>query len=189
MLQNTWILLSTYKSMSNKISWKKKITGKVTRNDFLIINSPSATLDNINKWAITKPDLFKKIVPIAYDISIKYGVDPVVTIAQIALETGYCRFGGKVSPSHHNTCGLKAKDGKTFNTFKSWEEGIEAHVQHLALYAGAKSLAGKKIVDPRHFNELKGIAKTVNNLSLKWATNSDYGKKLNDLCKEISKNH
>ena len=166
-----------------------KITGRVIRNDFLIINTPSATLENINKWAVSKPDQFKRIIPIAYDISVKYGVDPVVTIAQIALETGYCRFGGKVSSSHHNTCGLKTKDGKAFHSFKSWEEGIEAHVQHLALYAGARSLTGKKIVDPRHFDSLRGTAKTLNALSLKWATNSDYGKKLNTLCKEITKNH
>lgn len=167
----------------------KKISGRVIRNDFLIINTPSTTLDNINKWAENKPEQFKKILPIAYNISVKYGIDPVVTIAQIALETGYCRYGGKVPSTYYNTCGLKTKDGKSFHAFKSWEEGIEAHVQHLALYADAKSLAGKTIVDPRHFKELRGTAKTLNALSLKWATNSDYGKKLNTLCKEISKNH
>lgn len=157
--------------------------------NFLIINKPTATLDKINTWAKDKPDLFRKIIPIAYNLSIEYGIDPTVTIAQIALETGYCRYGGKVPPSFHNTCGLKSKNGKGFNQFKSWEEGIEAHVQHLALYAGSPKLQGKQIVDPRHFKELKGTAKSVNDLSLKWASNSDYGKKLNNMCKDIAKNH
>jgi flagellum-specific peptidoglycan hydrolase FlgJ len=157
--------------------------------NFLIINKPSATLDQLNLWSKNKPVLFRSIIPIAYRLSLQYGIDPVLTIAQIALETGYCRFGGKVSPSHCNTCGLKTKDGKEFHKFDSWAQGIEAHVQHLALYANAPKLQGKKIVDPRHFDSLRGTAKTVNDLSMKWATNSDYGKKLNSLCEEIIKSH
>ena len=156
--------------------------------DFIILNKPSATLDAINIWAKNKPVLFRQMIPLAYKFSLQYGVDPVVTIAQIALETGYCKFMGKVSPSHCNTCGLKSKDNKSFHQFNSWNEGVEAHVQHLALYANSPKLANKNIVDPRHFESLRGSAKTVNDLSLKWATNSDYGKKLNTLCKEITKN-
>lgn len=157
--------------------------------NYLIVNRPSASLDQINLWSKSKPVLFRQVIPIAYRISLQYGIDPVLTIAQIALETGYCKFGGKVSPSHHNTCGLKTKDGKTFHTFNSWEQGIEAHVQHLALYANAPKLQGKTIVDPRHFDSLRGTAKTVNDLSNKWATNSEYGRKLNNLCDEIVKSH
>ena len=155
--------------------------------DFLIINKPSATLDQLNIWSKNKPVLFRKTIPIAYKLSLQYGVDPVVTIAQIALETGYCTFKGQVSSSHHNTCGLKTKDGKTFHKFTSWEEGIEAHVQHLALYANSLKLANKEIKDPRHFESLRGCAKTVRALSNKWATNSTYGKKINSLCEEIIK--
>lgn len=157
--------------------------------NYLIINKPSATLDQINYWSKGKPVLFRQAIPIAYRLSLQYGIDPVLVIAQIALETGYCRFGGKVSPSHHNTCGLKTKDGKSFHKFDSWEQGIEAHIQHLALYANAPKLKNKIIVDPRHFDSLRGTAKTVNDLSMKWATNSDYGKKLNSLCDEITKSH
>lgn len=155
--------------------------------DFLIINKPSATLDQLNIWSKNRPILFRQVVPIAYRLSVQYGIDPVVTIAQIALETGYCTFKGQVSSSQHNTCGLKTKDGKTFHKFVSWEEGIEAHVQHLALYANSPKLANKEIVDPRHFESLRGCAKTVNALSNKWATNSTYGKKINSLCDEIVK--
>ena len=156
-------------------------------NDFPILNKPSATLDKINIWAKNKPVLFRQAIPLAYRLSLQYGIDPVVTIAQIALETGYCTYPGKVSSSYKNTCGLKTKDGKDFHKFSSWEEGIEAHVQHLALYANSPKLQNKKIVDPRHFDSLRGCAKTVNALSLKWATNSDYGNKINTLCKQIIK--
>lgn len=161
----------------------------IEAKDFLIINKPTTSLEKIQSWASNKPELFKHVIPIAYKLSVEYGLDPVVVIAQIAVETGYCRFGGKVSPSYHNTCGLKTKDGKGFNRFDSWEEGIEAHIQHLALYVNAPNLKNKTIVDPRHFNSLRGTAKTVNDLSRKWCTTSDYGKKLNNLCKEIVKNH
>ncbi len=158
-------------------------------SNYLLVNKPSATLGQINRWSRNKPVLFRQAIPIAYKLSLRYGIDPVITIAQIALETGYCKFGGQVSPSYHNTCGLKTKDGKAFHKFDSWQQGIEAHVQHLALYANAPKLQGKTIVDPRHFNSLKGTAKTVNDLSMKWATNSNYGIKLNKLCDEIVKSH
>lgn len=154
-------------------------------NDFPILGKPTATLDQINIWAKGKPVLFRQAIPLAYRLSLQYGIDPVVTIAQIAIETGYCRYGGKVTPAHKNTCGLKARDGKGFHKFATWAEGIEAHVQHLALYANSPKLRGKEIVDPRHFDSLRGTAKTVNQLSMKWATNSEYGNKINSLCRQI----
>ena len=167
-------------------SEKTQVTFK---NDFLIIANPSATLETVLKWAMNKNSNFKHILPIAYSTSVKYGIDPILTIAQIALETGYCTYTGQVPSSYHNTCGLKTRDGKSFHKFDSWEQGIEAHIQHLALYANAPKLRNKTIVDPRHFDSLRGTAKTVNDLSMKWATNSDYGKKLNSLCDEITKSH
>ena len=73
-------------------------------NDFPILGKPTASLDQINIWAKGKPVLFRQAIPLAYRFSLQYGVDPVVTIAQIAIETGYCRYGGQVTPAHKNTC-------------------------------------------------------------------------------------
>ena len=185
------LLVSKIKKNTNTVqqTTKSNQPSNNVRNDFLIINSPSTTLENINKWAANKNACFKKVIIIAYNKSIEYGIDPVLTIAQIALETGYCTYTGKVPSSYCNTCGLKNKDGSSFNKFKSWDEGVEAHVQHLALYADSPKLKNKKIVDPRHFESLRGVAKSANDLSNKWAMNSEYGKKLNNLCKEIIKSH
>lgn len=166
-------------------SEKTQVTFK---DDFLIIANPSATLETVLKWATNKNSNFKHILPIAYSTSVKYGIDPILTIAQIALETGYCTYTGQVPSSYHNTCGLKTRDGKSFHKFNSWEEGIEAHIQHLALYANSPKLNGKVIIDPRHFEWLRGTAKSANGLAEKWAYNLDYGKKLNKLCNDIIKN-
>ena len=44
--------------------------------------------------------------------------------------------------------------------FDSWEDGISAHVDHLALYAGAAGYPKEGTLDPRHFESLFGRCPT-----------------------------
>jgi N-acetylmuramoyl-L-alanine amidase len=87
-----------------------------------------------------------------WDAGVTHGVDPVVLIAQCALETGWGQFGGVIDSSYNNTCGLKAA-GRTGDTpedharFDSLATGALAHCQHLMGYAGV--VPGTPIVDPR----------------------------------------
>jgi len=165
------------------------------QDDALIISKPTASKETILKWAenLNTNDLFKSWLPIAWEVGLEYGIDPVFIIAQFTLETGYAKFGGVLDASYHNVCGLKNPkggsdvDANAHMKFSSWEEGITAQVQHLALYADAPKLKGKKIVDPRHFEWIRGTAKTASELSSKWATGPSYGEKINKLCKQIAK--
>nr|WP_245683839.1 glucosaminidase domain-containing protein [Vulcanibacillus modesticaldus] len=123
------------------------------------------------------------------------GVNPVVAYAQFALETGFLFRGIKsnagIDASYHNPSGLKTKAGgndtnpNAYQRFNSWEEGITAHLDHLALYAGAQGYPREDTPDPRHFPFLNGTAKTVEQLSGKWSPLKDYGNKIVSLLREI----
>ena len=162
-------------------------------NDYNIINSPTSNIQQIEIWAKKKRanDLFMSWVPLAYDIAVHHKVDPTVMIAQTAIETGYGDFGGVLDASYFNTCGMKTnKGGGNYNKnahqrFNSWKDSFIAQAQHLRLYAGLDDLSGEKIYDVRHFKEIKGTAKTVNELGEKWASNINYGLYINQLCDEI----
>jgi hypothetical protein len=83
--------------------------------------------------------------------------------------------------SFHNPCGMKENSAisdcekSSYKTFRSWEEGIQAHVDHLALYAGAAGYPKASTPDPRHFPYLRGTVTTVEALGGKWAPNPSYG--------------
>jgi N-acetylmuramoyl-L-alanine amidase len=146
-------------------------------------------IGTVNKLAI-------ELLPILWKAANNNGIVPEIFIAQAMVETGYFNFGGVINASFHNTCGLKVNKGGS-NTaasahmrFKSWEEGIQAHADHLALYAGAPNFpkyapnckshpngaykANGTTADPRHFPYLHGKCKTVEELSGTWATNKKY---------------
>ena len=44
-----------------------------------------------------------------------------------------------------------------YTKFNSWEEGVEAHLDHLALYFGAEGYPKEDSKDSRHFYYLYGI--------------------------------
>lgn len=157
-----------------------------------ILSKPTSTYEQCRKWAESKnsSDLFLEILPILYNTAVENGVDPTLVVAQCAKETGYCKFGGVLDASFKNPCGLKTpggggdKDKNAHTRFDSWEDGVLAQVQHLALYAGKDGYPLSNPKDPRHFADLFGKCKTVKSLSNNWAGNG-YGEDLEKMMKEI----
>ena len=157
-----------------------------------ILSKPTSTYEQCKKWAESKnaSDLFMEILPILYNTAVENGVDPTLVVAQCAKETGYCKFGGVLDASFKNPCGLKTpggggdKDKNAHTRFDSWEDGVLAQVQHLALYAGKEGYPLSNPKDPRHFADLFGKCKTVKSLSNNWA-GSGYGEDLEKMMKEI----
>ena len=151
-----------------------------------IISQPSATLKQAQEWAKKKgaTDTFIELAPFYWELCQESGVDPAVAYAQAAKETGYGKFGGVVSKSFCNPCGLKTRkngsdlDPNAHMKFSDWRTGVIAHIDHLALYAGAKGYPKKNTPDPKHHQYLFGKAKNVEDLSGKWAPSSIYGKSI-----------
>lgn len=159
-----------------------------------ILGSPTAKVQQMQDWAISKKahPKFVELALLYYGLSVASGVDPVVTYTQSAKETGYFNFGGVLDITYNNPCGMKNSGGggdydpSAHKRFDSWELGIAAQVDHLALYAGAAGYPRTVTTDPRHFPYLKGTAKTVEALSGKWAPSSDYGPSIVRMMKDVA---
>ena len=165
------------------------------RRGTLINTKNTATLLQMQNWARDKGATlqFLKLAPIFYKIGLEVGVNPVAAYAQAAKETGYGKFGGVLDESYHNTCGLKTTKGgdnsdpNAHQRFLNWEQGIQAHIDHLALYAGAVGYPKSTSPDPRHFPYLLGKAKNVEDLGGNWAPSTTYGVEIVKLMREIEK--
>lgn len=138
-------------------------------------------------WAASRgaTPLFCDLAALFWRYAPERGVNPDVAYAQAAKETGFGRFGGVVTPDFHNTCGMKITAGgangdpNAHQRFPTWDVGIIAHLDHLALYAGAIGYPRTDSPDPRHFTALFGTAPTALSLSGKWA-GALYGASLED---------
>ena len=175
-----------------------------------IINKPTATYKQCEEWIKSKKSANKlalENLPIMWNCAIKNGIDPVILIAQSMKETGWYNFGGVVPASFHNPCGLKITKGGgdrevgAHMKFESWEDGIMAQSDHLALYAGgpyvpkyspecathlnADHMDNGTTKDPRHFTYLFGKCPTVESLGCNWAPSASYGTDIVKMVKEV----
>ena len=128
------------------------------------------------------------------------GINWVLAYVQAAKETGYGKFGGVITAEYHNPCGLKTPQGGNDNDpnahkkFDNWDQGVMAHLDHLALYAGAANypktvyvekykksgLASNETYDPRHignwyYTKVYGKATNIIDLGGNWAPSLTYG--------------
>ena len=148
-----------------------------------IIDKPSVNVEQMQKWATAKgaANWFVDEAPTYYAVSVAVGVNPAVTYAQSAKETGFGKFGGVLDETYCNPCGMKGESGggdydpSAHQRFVCWRDGISAQVDHLALYAGIKGYPTFHTFDPRNFAYLHGTAKTVEELGGKWAPSASYG--------------
>ena len=163
-------------------------------DDMKIISSTSITVEQAKAWATEKgatstfislADLYWKYAPF------NGGVNPGVAYVQAAKETGYGKFGGVIDESYHNPCGLKTKEGgsdtdpNAHKRFNNWDEGVQAHLDHLALYAGASGYPRTDTYDPRHFSFVLGKAPTVVALGGNWAPSSTYGSEVLSMYRQL----
>ena len=109
------------------------------------------------------------------------GVNYEVAFCQMCLETGFLKFEGSVSKYQHNYCGLGCVSMFSGGDwFGSMEEGIRAHIQHLKAYASVEPVRSP-VVDPRFSNVQRGSVRMVTDLTGKWATDPEYGKKISSM--------
>ena len=152
-----------------------------------VLAAPTCDLHQMQTWATSKnaTTAFVNNAVKFYNYAKQVGVNPCLAYAQSAEETGFGKYGGDVLVTYHNTCGLKNANGSGFAIFPSWNVGIEAHIDHLALYAGAAGYPRAGTPDPRHFPYLLGTAKTITTVAGKWAENPAYATKLKQLMIQI----
>ncbi len=162
--------------------------------DNKIISNTEVTVKQAEKWAKSKgaTDNFVGLAQLYWKYAPTHGnVNPAIAYVQAAKETGYGKFGGVLNDSYKNPCGMKTvvgggdTDPNAHQRFNSWDEGVQAHLDHLALYAGADGYPRSSTYDPRHFVTVKGKAVTVNALGGKWAPSLTYGEEVNKLYDDL----
>lgn len=165
-----------------------------------IMGPPSASLEVIQRKLGEQgaPERFAVvIVPALYKEALRYGIDPVVMVAQSAKETNWGRFTGNVKDWFFNTAGIKVspmeqamvpgvtdKDNPlAHQRFASWTMGARGHAQHLRAYCGAP-VPSEDVVHPRYFVVMSRI-KTVEALSGKWAPSPTYGAEIVQIARNL----
>lgn len=163
------------------------VNTKADVNDVSIISESPVSMEVAKMWAKQKgaTDTFIALADLYWAYTPSHGgVNPLVAYIQAAIETGYGKFGGVINESFCNPCGLKVSSGggnydaNAHKRFGSWDEGVQAHLDHLALYAGAVGYPRSNTYDPRHFKSIYGKATSVRGLAGSWASDSSYGNKL-----------
>ena len=175
-----------------------------------ILSKPRATFEQCEAWLESKSTahpLAKAMLPLLWDSAIANGIDPCILIAQAMKETGYFNFKGVIRPNFCNTCGLKVTKGggdqepNAHKRFEYWEDGIMAHSDHLALYAGGSNQPkyspecgshtnenckeNGTTLDPRHFTYLHGKCPNVEDLGGNWAPSKTYGTDIVSMVNDI----
>jgi N-acetylmuramoyl-L-alanine amidase len=155
--------------------------------DVNIVSNTSISVQEAKNWAKSRgaTDIFIGLADLYWKYAPQHGgVNPAIAYVQAAKETGFGKFGGVINETFHNPCGLKTtvtgadNDPNAHKVFNNWDEGVQAHLDHLALYAGASGYPRKTTYDPRHFASILGKAKTVVALGGGWAPSITYGQEL-----------
>jgi glucan-binding YG repeat protein len=176
------------------LSFIPTLNVQAATTDFKIISNSGVTEKQAEKWAQSKgaTETFINLADLYFKYYKDHGqVNPAIAYVQAAKETGFGKFGGVLDESYHNPCGLKNAEGgsdtdpNAHEKFDNWDEGVQAHLDHLALYAGAEGYPKDDSYDPRQFTTIKGTATTMSSLGAKWAPSSTYGDELISLYEDL----
>lgn len=134
------------------------------------------------------PDFPAEIAEAFIAVGNRYGIRGDIALCQAILETGWFRFTGgtAVTLDQNNFCGLGVTSlGVKGHEFRTVEEGVTAHIQHLFAYATKKKLPkGESVIDPRFGYVRRGVAPSWEKLSGRWAANPRYGRDILALYKK-----
>ncbi len=124
-----------------------------------------------------------EIVNLYWEEAEREGIRPDIALSQALLETGYFNFGGAVEPWQHNFCGLGTiGNGVQGAAFKTPQEGVRAHIQHLLAYS-SQDMPKTKLIDPRYdkahnLRLEKGLITRWSGLNWTWAMGGEYAEKI-----------
>lgn len=147
------------------------------------------------QWAInnTATEKFIDLAEVYWKLYKECGnVNPLIGYVQAAYKTSFGNYSEKLKEQFNNPCGLKDcteiddnELNKSYIEFTSIEDGVSAHLDHLALYAGGNEYPKEKSKDKRHFSYLCGVCKYIEDLSTKWEPEENYSSEILKLMNEV----
>lgn len=184
--------------LANSIS-SQAVAEALKADKYAIVGKPLTTEAQLVRYFQSKadfPDYYKNhdaevktledFVHVYYQEAVAENIRPEVAFAQMIIETGWLKYGGRVKIEQYNFAGLGATDGTSNSgSFASVRLGIRAHIQHLKAYAdknASESTLKYPLIDNRFKYVTKGSAEYVewlgtqeNPNGLGWATSTGYG--------------
>lgn len=140
-------------------------------------------------------DFIRLIAPAVVDAASRFNINAIGAVAQSAVETGYGNFPGTVPRWFRNPAGLKVRRSNEalppydHAQFPTWEAGALAQILHLNAYCGrpARTLTDVgQWLDPRNSLVVPlGPQTTFNDLAGRWATDIEYGVKIERIIETI----
>jgi hypothetical protein len=134
-------------------------------------------------------EIVKKYVATSKEV----GLDPLLVVTQMVLETGNLTSFWSQPPRRNPAgIGVTGEPGKGLS-FSSWDKAVRAHVGRLLAYAipeGEETAAQRKLIKealavrPLPSN-LRGAAPTLKGLAGTWAADKQYAKKLVRVANEL----
>lgn len=160
--------------------------------------SAKKTLENYmltRKHGTYTDDEVRAIVATYYATAKSAGLDPLLVISQMILETGNLTSRWSQPPRRNPAgIGVTGQPGAGVS-FPTWDEAVRAHVGRLLAYAVPKSaeseaqhrlieeaLAVRALPDSR-----RGCAPTLDGLTATWAMDPGYAEKIARIANEIAK--
>ncbi len=156
-----------------------------------VLRHASVTVRQMQEWAVKRgaSTRFIELAPVAFDESVRIGVDPAITYGIMAHETGFGWFGGVLTADWKNWGGIKTTSGgsnddpNAHQRFPSDRVGVRAVAQHAGLYGGLR-VPADEVVDPRHFDWIRGKAPFIPSEGWTWA-GSTHAPKVVSFVKEM----
>ena len=143
--------------------------------------------------SVYKDSALSNIVRLYFTTATSMGLDPLIAVAQMELETGHLTSTASQPPQRNPAgIGVTGAPGSGLS-FPSWTKAVRAHVGRLAAYAVpmgketpeqealiAEALAVRPLDDKK-----RGSADRLQGLSKNWATDPDYADKIVRIAQEI----
>lgn len=139
-----------------------------------------------NRYGARLPADVSAYIAEVYRLAPQVGLDPAIVVAQSALETDTWRTA--YWANHRNPAGIGITfDGQSSFTWATGTDAARGHLVHLSLYVSGRIPAGSPLapyisLDPRYQAAIDtgyaGIARTIVDLTGRWATDPIYDSKL-----------
>ncbi len=148
-----------------------------------IIGTASVTLEQAKAWAKSRgaADIYIDIADTYWKYGELTGIRPDVLYAQAGLETGYGKYGNRVTADMNNWAGIKkyGHDGDEKDDHESFatpDDGVRAHFNHMSAYVGLAPI-GEPHERYKSVMTLSwaGKVKYLEELGGKWCPNLYYG--------------
>jgi hypothetical protein len=140
-----------------------------------------------------KDSTMARIVRLYFTTATSIGLDPLVVVSQMELETGHLTSQASQPPQRNPAgIGITGAPGEGV-FFPNWTKAVRAHVGRLAAYAipkGSETPAQKALIAEALAvrplpDEKRGVAVRLQGLSRHWAADKHYADKIARIAHEI----